>query len=188
MTLGRARHPGNFFRAANQFGFTFNWIYANRRRTAYFSAGLLPRRAPDTNKLLPARGNGQFDWTSFLQRLEHPHTAGGPNGLFRNWNNKPAPLWQTGDDNHSYQSIQRVLMYDRWPQKARIDDVVSIMNRAATEDLRATRVWPVIDRVLSGDRTHALTAQAADLVTGRATQRQRPRQRPDDSSTRPARR
>src|SRR5262245_31928502 len=44
MTLGRARHPANFFRAANEFGFTFNWVYANRRRTAYFSSGLLPRR------------------------------------------------------------------------------------------------------------------------------------------------
>jgi acyl-homoserine lactone acylase PvdQ len=166
MTLGRAQHPANFFRAANEFGFTFNWVYANRRRTAYFSSGLLPRRAPETNKLLPARGNGQFDWTAFLQRLEHPHTVGGPNGLFRNWNNKPAPLWQTGDDNHSYQSIQRVVMYDGWPRRARIEDVVSIMNRAATEDLRATRVWPVINRVLSsGPAPDALTAQAADLVT-----------------------
>ena len=46
MTLGRARRPANFFRAANEFGFTFNWVYANRRRTAYFSSGLLPRRPP----------------------------------------------------------------------------------------------------------------------------------------------
>jgi len=170
MTLGRARRPANFFHAANQFGFTFNWVYANRRRTAYFSSGLLPRRAPDTNKLLPALGNGRFDWTGFLRRLEHPHTVGGPNGLFRNWNNKPALLWQTGDDNHSYQSIQRVLMYDGFPQKARIEDVVSVMNRAATEDLRATRVWPVVSRVLSGGPSpDALTAQAADLVTSWGT-------------------
>src|SRR5262245_10759600 len=167
MTLGGARHPGSFFRAANEFGFTFNWVYANRQHTAYFSAGLLPRRASDTNKLLPARGNGRFDWITFLPVLGHPHTVGGPNGLFRNWNNKPAPLWQTGDDNHSYQSLQRVVMYyDGWPRRARIEDVVSIMNRAATEDLRATQVWPVIDRVLSGGPApDALTAQAADLVT-----------------------
>ena len=40
------------------------------------------------------------------------------------------------------------------------------MNRAATEDLRATKVWPVTDRVLSGGPApDALTAQAADLVT-----------------------
>jgi acyl-homoserine lactone acylase PvdQ len=167
MTLARARSPATFYHAANEFGFTFNWVYANRRRTAFFSSGLLPRRAAETNKLLPARGNGRFDWTGFVRRLEHPHTVSGPNGLFRNWNNKPAPLWQTGDDNHSYQSIQRVVMYyDGWPRRARIEDVVSIMNRAATEDLRATQVWPVINRVLSGGPApDALTAQAADLVT-----------------------
>ncbi len=52
------------------------------------------------------------------------------------------------------------------PRRARIEDVVSIMNRAATEDLRATRVWPIINRVLSsGPPPDALTAQAADLVT-----------------------
>src|SRR5262249_34823575 len=160
MTLGKARHPANFFRAANEFGFTFNLAYANRKRTAYFSSGLLPRRAADTNKLLPARGNGQFDWTGFLRRLEHPHTVGGPNGLLRNCNNKPAPDWQTGDDNPSYQSIQRVVMYrDGWPRRARIEDVVSIVNRAATEDLRATHVWPVVNRVLSGGPApDALTA------------------------------
>jgi acyl-homoserine lactone acylase PvdQ len=167
MTLARARRPANFYHAANEFGFTFNWVYANRNRTAFFSSGLLPRRAAETNKLLPASGNGRFDWNGFVRRLEHPHSVGGPNGLFRNWNNKPAPLWQTGDDNHSYQSIQRVVMYyDGWPRRAQIEDVVSIMNRAATEDLRATQVWPVIDRVLSGGPApDALTAQAADLVT-----------------------
>ena len=41
------------------------------------------------------------------------------------------------------------------------------MNRAATEDLRATELWPVIRRVLGGSShaPDALTAQAADLVT-----------------------
>src|SRR5262249_62150981 len=72
----------------------------------------------------------------------------------------------TGDDKHSSQSTQRVVMYDGWPRRLRIEDVVGIMNRAATEALRATRVWPVINRVLgTGPPPDALTAQAADLVT-----------------------
>jgi hypothetical protein len=55
---------------------------------------------------------------------------------------------------------------DGWPRRAGLEEVVSIMNRAATEDLRATRVWPVINRVLSsGPPPDALTAQAADLIT-----------------------
>ncbi len=165
MTLGKGRRAQRFFRAANQFGFTFNWAYASRTQVAYFSSGRLPTRARDTNKLLPALGSGQYDWTGFLPRDEHPHAVGGPRGLLLNWNNKPAPGWQTGDDNHSYGSVHRVQMYDDWPDRSEISDAVGIMNRAATEDLRATRVWPVIDAVLGGAAPDALTGQAAGLVT-----------------------
>src|SRR5262249_31108760 len=38
MTEGRASSPARFWRAANQFGFTFNWAYVSRRATAYFSS------------------------------------------------------------------------------------------------------------------------------------------------------
>ena len=42
---------------------------------------------------------------------------------------------------------------------------VSIMNRAATEDLRAIEVWPIIMRVLHGGPAPSkLAAQAADLI------------------------
>jgi hypothetical protein len=166
MTLGRGRTPQGFFRAANQFGFTFNWAYASRTHIAYFSSGLLPRRAPGTNKLLSTLGIGRYDWRGFIGRNAHPHQAGGPNGRLLNWNNKPAPGWQTGDDNHSYGSIHRVQMFEGFAPRSGIEDVASIMNRAATEDLRATKVWPVIDAVLEGGPApDPLTRQAADLVT-----------------------
>ncbi len=45
MTDGRATTPSKFYDTANEFGFTFNWAYASRTDTAYFSSGLLPRRA-----------------------------------------------------------------------------------------------------------------------------------------------
>jgi hypothetical protein len=42
---------------------------------------------------------------------------------------------------------------------------VSIMNRAATEDLRAIEVWPIIRRVLRrGPAPSRLAAQAAGLI------------------------
>ena len=66
----------------------------------------------------------------------------------------------------SYGSVHRVEMFDDFPRKARIADVVSIMNRAATEDLRATVLWPVIRKVLGRSAPpDALTGQAADLLT-----------------------
>jgi len=166
MTVGNGRSVQGFYRAANEFGFTFNWGYVNRKQTAYFSSGRLPKRPAGTNKLLPTLGTGAYDWRGFLIGPQHPHAVGGPSALFRNWNNKPAPGWQTGDDNHSYGAVHRVLMFDDFPVRPAIQDVVSVMNRAATEDVRATKVWPVIDAVLrSGPAPDPLTSQAADLVT-----------------------
>ena len=45
MTEGKASTPQTFFETANQFGFTFNWAYASRKATAYFTSGRLPERA-----------------------------------------------------------------------------------------------------------------------------------------------
>ncbi len=69
-----------------------------------------------------------------------------------------------GDDSH-FGSVQRVEMFDRWPRRVRLTDVASTMNRAATEDLRATELWPVIRAVLrTGEAPDALTRRAAELV------------------------
>ena len=68
-----------------------------------------------TNKLLPTLGTGRYDWRGFISLAQHPHDTGGPGGLFLNWNNKPAPGWQPGDDNHSYGSVHRVQMFNHVP-------------------------------------------------------------------------
>ena len=39
MTVGKGSTVRGFYKAANQFGFTFNWAYAGRRHVAYFSSG-----------------------------------------------------------------------------------------------------------------------------------------------------
>jgi acyl-homoserine lactone acylase PvdQ len=147
MTEGKARTPQAFYRVANQFGFTFNWGYVSRRATAFFSSGRLPVRAPGLDRRLPTLGNGDYEWRGFLRRLQHPHDEGGPDGLLMNWNNRSARGFMHGDD-EPYGSAQRVELFDKWPAKARIQDVVGIMNRAATEDVRSP-VWPVISRVLA---------------------------------------
>jgi acyl-homoserine lactone acylase PvdQ len=158
MTEGKADTPERFYNAANQFGFTFNWAYASRTATAMFSSGLLPRRPEGLDRRLVTRGNGSYEWAGFLSRDEHPHDIGGPNGLLRNWNNRSAPGFMHGDD-EPYGSAQRVELFDKYPNAVRLPDNVSIMNRAATEDVRSP-VWPVVSDVLRTGPAPSARAQA----------------------------
>jgi acyl-homoserine lactone acylase PvdQ len=163
MTEGKASTPKRFWKTANQFGFTFNWAYASRKATAYFSSGYLPKRARGLDRRLPTLGTGRYEWTGFLPEAQHPHDTSGPNGLLINWNNRSAPGFMHGDD-EPYGSFQRVEMFDQWPKRPRLADVASVMNRAATEDLRGP-VWPVIRKVLAkGTAPNARDEQVAAVL------------------------
>jgi acyl-homoserine lactone acylase PvdQ len=163
MTEGDASTPNKFFNSANKFGFTFNWAYTSRKKNAYFTSGRLPVRPPGLDRRLVTMGNGDWEWSGYLTRDQHPHGVTGPNGLLLNWNNQSAPGFMHGDD-EPYGSVQRVELFDRWPRKARIRNVVGIMNRAATEDVRSP-VWPVVSQVLNtGPAPSALDQEVVDLL------------------------
>jgi acyl-homoserine lactone acylase PvdQ len=163
MTDGNATSPQRFYDIANEFGFTFNWAYASRQGTAYFSSGLLPRRAPGLDRRLPTLGTGQYEWRGFLSENEHPHGSSPPGGLFLNWNNQAAPGFMHGDDN-PYGSIQHVQLFNQFPKRVTLADDVSVMNRAATEDDRAL-VWPVVSQLLhTGPAPDQLSAQVVALL------------------------
>ncbi len=165
MTEGKASTPKRFYRAANQFGFTFNWAYVSRKGTANFSSGLLPKRARGLDRRLPTLGTGGYDWRGYLSRREHPHAVSGPGGLLLNWNNRSAPGFMHGDD-EPYGSVQRVELFDKYPRRVKLTDDVGIMNRAATEDVRSP-VWPVVSKVLhTGDAPNARAAQVVDILDG----------------------
>ncbi len=163
MTGGEASTPQRFFKAANQFGFTFNWAYASRRATAYFASGLLPRRARHLDRRLPTLGTGRYEWRGYLSEREHPHDVGGPGGLLLNWNNHSAPGFMHGDD-EPYGSVQRVENFDKFPRRVKLTDDVGIMNRAATEDVRSP-AWPAVSGVLhGGSAPNARDAQVLRLL------------------------
>jgi hypothetical protein len=116
--------------------------------------------------MLPTLGTGRYDWRGFIRRSAHPHTASPPRGLLLSWNNKPARGWIGGDDVHSWTSVHRVKMFHGFGRHPRLQRVVSVMNRAATEDLRGTEVWPVVRAVLRGaPAPDPLTRRAAELVS-----------------------
>ena len=163
MTEGKATTPARFWKIANEFGFTFNWAYVSRRKTAYFSSAYLPRRARGLDRRLPTLGTGQYEWQGFISEKRHPHDVSGPGGLLLNWNNRSAPGFMHGDD-EPYGSVQRVEMFNRFPTQVQITDNVGIMNRAASQDVRSP-VWPVVSRVLrTGTAPNMRDQQIVDLL------------------------
>jgi acyl-homoserine lactone acylase PvdQ len=157
--------PTQFFEAANHLETTFNMSYLDSKEIAYFSTGRLPILAAGTDPSLPTFGTGEYDWTGFLSLNQHPHEIAPASQLFLNWNNKPAPGWGAASDTFSYGPVQRVQLYNGF--KAHMTEAAdaSIMNRAATQDLRAVQVWPIINQVLSGaPPPSALAGEAVTMI------------------------
>jgi acyl-homoserine lactone acylase PvdQ len=162
----RVHSPTEFFSAANELETTFNMPYVDSSHIAYFSTGRLPILAPGTDPSLPTFGTGQYDWRGFLTQEQHPHEVAPSSDVFLNWNNKPAPGWGAASDEYSYGPVHRVQLYTGFKPNMTEADLASIMNRAATQDLRAVRDWPLIKQVLAGGPAPSKLAQeAANLVT-----------------------
>jgi acyl-homoserine lactone acylase PvdQ len=158
--------PQQFFEAANHLETTFNMAYLDNQHVAYFSAGRLPVLAPGTDPSLPTLGTGEYDWQGFLSLDQHPHEVDPAGEVLLNWNGKPAPEWGAASDNYSYGPIQRVQMYQGFTSSMNEAGLATIMNRAATQDLRAVKDWPVIQHVLEGSPAPSkLAEEAANLVT-----------------------
>ena len=152
-------------KVASDFAFTFNLFYVDHEDIGFFSAGRLPIRAPGTNPSLPTLGTGQYDWRGFLATKDHPQDINPKSGLIHNWNNKPAAGFGAADNNWSYQSVHRNDLFTGFKRRSRLHDVLSVVNRAATQDLRAVQVWPVIRELLRSDTApDARSEQAAALV------------------------
>ena len=152
-------------RGSREFAFTFNLFYVDHRDIAFFSTGRLPIRAPGTNPSLPTLGTGRYDWRGFLKPRQHPQAINPKSGMILNWNNKPAAGFGAADNNWSYQSVHRNELFAGFKRRSRLHEVLGVVNRASTQDLRAIEVWPTIRAVLSGGPApDARSAEAVALV------------------------
>jgi acyl-homoserine lactone acylase PvdQ len=169
LNANKVRSARDFARVMNQVEFTFNWHYADNRDIAFFSSGRLPIRPKSTDPSLPTLGTGRWEWRGFLSRARHPQAINphrGNDGILTNWNNKPARGFGAADDEYSYGSVHRVDLFKGFKRKLALHQLVGIMNRAATRDLRGVEVWPAVAAVLrGGPAPNARAQQAADLVT-----------------------
>jgi acyl-homoserine lactone acylase PvdQ len=165
LTLNRVTSPKTFYRAMARSPFTFNAAYADDKHIAMFSGGDLPVRPNGVDPRLPTIGDGRFEWRGLLPASKHPHGADPSSGVLVNWNNKPAPGFAAADNNFAYGSIYRVQMLLNGlasRDKHDLASVVGAMNRAATQDLRAELVFPVVAQVLAS--TPAPSARDARMV------------------------
>ena len=150
LNSNRVDSAKTFLRSIRQLEHTFNVLYADDRDIAMYSSGRLPIRPANVDPSLPPRGTGRNEWRGFLPAKDHPQQINPRRGYIVNWNNRPAPEFGAADDKWSYGPVQRVDLFDpiKKLRRARAADVVSVMNSAATQDLRSVKLTPVLTDVM----------------------------------------
>ena len=164
LNTGRVTSAKLFLESMNGVEFSVSWFYADDRDIAFFSSGRLPLRHPGADPALPTNGTGEYDWRGFLPFAGHARGINPPSGLILNWNNKPAANVGSADSNFSYGSVHRVELLTAaiaGGEKHTLASVAAAMNKAATQDLRATDVWPAIRVVLRTGTAPSARAEAA---------------------------
>jgi len=163
LSTGRLRSAQQFTHDLSRFEMSFNGFYVDSKHIAFVSSGRLPIRADGVDPGFPTIGTGAYDWKGFLAPAAHPQAIDPPSGQIVNWNNKPAPNFASADDNFAYGPIHRSLLLSRGlkPGRNSVLDVVRTMNRAATQDLRAVTIWPLVDALLT--KTAAPNPRAASM-------------------------
>jgi acyl-homoserine lactone acylase PvdQ len=167
LSMNRVRSAEDFVRAAERVELAFNWFYADGRDIAQYTSGRLPMRSTSVDPGLPTKGTGEFEWLGFLPPDAHAQAIDPPSGVILNWDNKPSRGYDAADDEWTWGSVQRVDLLSAAIQRRRrhtLGSVVGAMNRAATQDIRLMRVWPVVRDVLSRGSGPLRAGVAASLL------------------------
>ena len=170
LSNGSVHSPGSFFRAAAKSPQTFNSFYIDHEHIAEYTSGRLPLRARGVDPGLPTKGTGRYEWRGFLPDDRHPHGLDPRDGTMTNWNNSVARGFGAADDEWGRNgSAQRVDMLDKNLKHLATKDgrwsmarVVSAMNAAATQDVRAIDTVGLLRKLLDG--TRAPSHRAREMV------------------------
>jgi acyl-homoserine lactone acylase PvdQ len=169
--------PQSFQQAVSHINFGFNFAYVDANHIAYYLAGWYPKRAPRTSPDFPLLGTGEYDWQGFEPKLHteevlpfkaHPNAID-PDFLL-SWNNKQAPRFSAADDRYSYGSIYRVQLIRHFVEadiaggkKMGIEQLISAMDEAATQDIRMVELWPILKQILGTPTSPQLKEATAQL-------------------------
>ncbi len=165
---GYVRDAATFKDAVAAIDYTFNWFYSDDRDIAYYSSGLLPRRAKGVDYDLPRWGSPKYDWVGWLGVHRHPQEVNPERGYLVSWNNKTAPGFAAADDVWGYGSVYRSLALEDGLKREIADGgeldaagVVGVTAEAAVEDSRARYTLPWLLKVIG---KHPRTADARQAL------------------------
>ncbi|HEY4427765.1 MAG TPA: penicillin acylase family protein [Solirubrobacteraceae bacterium] len=169
--------PQQFQQAASKIDFAFNWAYVDANHIAYYLSGAYPERAVGTSPDFPILGTGEYDWQEYDPQLHtmklvpfeaHPNAIDPP--FLVSWNNKQAPGWSAADDKYAFGSVYRMQLIRNFIQqdiaggkKMGVEQLVSAMDEAATQDIRMVQLWPTIRQVLGTPSSPQLQEAVAKL-------------------------
>jgi acyl-homoserine lactone acylase PvdQ len=172
---GQVHSPKSFMKAAALTPQTFNSFYMDSKHTALYTAGLLPKRAKDTDPSLPTVGTGKYDWKGIEPTSTHIQGVDPQNnpvpGTMVNWNNISAHGFGASDnawggagsalrvDMLNKELEQQVNKKGEWS----LASVTAAMNAAATQDVRAIDTVPLLGKLLKG--SHPPNSQAAQMLS-----------------------
>jgi acyl-homoserine lactone acylase PvdQ len=175
--------PASFRAAVGDINFGFNWGYIDSKHIAYQQSGWYPVRARGTSPDFPILGTGAYDWRGFdpakhtmvvLSNDQRPHAV--DQDYLVSWNNKQAPGFAAADDQWGYGPTYRQAMLVAGVKKAlaaghgkmRLEQLVTAMDEAATEDIRPFAIFPALFRALGRPTDPALRDAIAKLKAWRA--------------------
>ena len=169
LSNGTVDSAQSFFDAANKSPQTFNSFYIDNKVIAEFTSGKLPERHPQVDPRLLTKGTGQYEWTGFMNKSEHPQGIK-KNGKIVNWNNGVAKRFASADDQWGRAgSVARVDLLTRQLKKNKnskgkwnLPAVASAMNSGATQDVRAVVTVPLLRKLLNGSKPP--TSQAGQML------------------------
>jgi acyl-homoserine lactone acylase PvdQ len=173
----KMKSPAAFKRAAYKIGYTFNWLYVDNKKDAYFNSGNNPVRPTTVNPNFPVRARKQFLWRGFkassnvakyTPASQHPQVV--DQDYLTSWNNKQAPGYHAADSQWGFSSVYRVQPLTdrikrgiRGSRKMSLVDLINAMEDAGTVDLRADKALPLALRVIGKPSAPALKTAVAKL-------------------------
>jgi acyl-homoserine lactone acylase PvdQ len=169
--------PQRFQQAASKINFGFNWAYVDANHIAYYLSGWYPKLAPKTSPDFPILGTGEYDWGAFNPQLHTEEVLpfkAHPNAIdpdFQvSWNNKPAPRFSAATTKYAWGSIYRMQLIRNvieadlaGGRTMGVEQLVSAMDEAATQDIRMVELWPIIKQVLGTPSSPQLQEAIAKL-------------------------